>query len=166
MGSIFRTATTQAILDIIAEHGSKTRFGQLFTEGDAEALASRVVDLFEMTLELRSRTSLIGATATPGPTDARTSQGKGTSQNMRQAALPAYNGGKLRGARKSWNEEETAAPFPTTVHASEFTDIRRPKIRTSDLPPDSEDPGAFTLRLPRQRKNFSEEERQNFLKRR
>ena len=55
MASIFRTATKQAILEIIQEHAVPGRYGLILTEESSEKICEQVVDLFEMTLELRQK---------------------------------------------------------------------------------------------------------------
>ncbi len=57
MTSVFRMATTQAVKDILEEHGSSGRFGLIVTPDGMETIANKLVDLFEMTLELRAKTS-------------------------------------------------------------------------------------------------------------
>jgi hypothetical protein len=59
MSRIFRIATEQAIREMIEEEGESGRFGLLLTDENVGAIATKVVDLFEMTLELRSKTSEI-----------------------------------------------------------------------------------------------------------
>lgn len=52
--SIFRTATKQALREIIEEQGTVGRFGVVLAEDKLELTTDRIVDLFEMTLNLRS----------------------------------------------------------------------------------------------------------------
>jgi hypothetical protein len=152
MGTIFRTATKQAILDLISDHGTRSRFGQLLSDDDADALALRVVDLFEMTLELRARTGVLGLGGASGAGASTNSESHNTS---RVGAVP-----------KSWSEQPPSSNFPTTVHASEFIDHREPKGIRPEPPAGSEDLSFASLKLPRTRKPLSDSERQNFLKRR
>lgn len=53
--NVFRTATGQAVRDIISEHATTHRFGLSLTDADLDAICERVVDLFEMTLNLRAQ---------------------------------------------------------------------------------------------------------------
>jgi hypothetical protein len=53
---VFRIATGQAIREIIEEHGSLGRFGLILTPENIDDIADRIVDLFEMTIELRTKT--------------------------------------------------------------------------------------------------------------
>lgn len=182
MESIFRTATTQAILDIIAEHGTRSRFGHMLTDEDASAVAEQVVDLFEMTLRLRARTGLIGTSAAPEPQESRgqTHQSGGASgaQNLRGAqGAPNLRGAQgtpasrstLPSARSkrmpSWTDEGPAGPFPKTVNASEFLEPGQRRPAVPEVAPSSEERDSFSFRLPRQRNTISEEERVSFLKR-
>jgi len=61
--NIFRTATGQAIREIISDHSQENRFGRSLTETDIDAICERVVDLFEMTLNLRAQVSGAGESA-------------------------------------------------------------------------------------------------------
>jgi hypothetical protein len=160
MESIFRTATTQAILDIIAEHGTRSRFGHLLTEEDASAVAAKVVDLFEMTLRLRARTGLLGSapTAAEPPSESRTMH--------RHSGSPSPTLGSLRPKRRAnWTEEGHVDAFPTTVNASEFIEADRKRPKVPEVAPSASDTDSFGFRLPRQRNRLSEEERATFLRR-
>jgi hypothetical protein len=59
MTQIFRTATSQAIQEIIQENCVAGRFGLLLNEDGLEKISHRIVDLFELTLKLRSKTQEI-----------------------------------------------------------------------------------------------------------
>jgi hypothetical protein len=160
MGTIFRTATKQAILDLIADHGTQSRFGHLLSDDDAEELASRVVDLFEMTLELRSRTGLMGASAGTGAV-ASGGQGSqpGGSSTQKSAGSPPGKG-------ISWSEEAPQTTFPKTIHAAEFFDRGETAKNMPDSTHDNHDPVFRGLKLPRTRKPITDAERQSFLRRR
>ena len=54
--SVFRIATKQAIKEIIEAPSEKLQYGLILTDENLEDITDRVVDLFEMTLNLRSRT--------------------------------------------------------------------------------------------------------------
>ena len=54
--SVFRIATKQAIKEIIEAPSEKLQYGLILTDENLEDITSKVVDLFEMTLDLRSRT--------------------------------------------------------------------------------------------------------------
>jgi hypothetical protein len=146
--NIFRTATTQAIRDIIADHGSANRFGISLTDADVEAICTRVVDLFEMTLNLRAQ---VGG-ANPNPRESESSAPAST----RNSALKPQR----------WEREP--ASVPTTKAASEvydFSHLER-KDRGDSLPqlaPKSE--SAIDLKLPRKRISVSEDERDVLLRR-
>ena len=157
MGTIFRTATKQAILDLIADHGTRSRFGQLLSDDDADALAHRVVDLFEMTLELRARTGLM-LPQESGPSGG--GEGSPSAPSARRSAASTAQ------APRSWSDEAPAAPFPTTIHAAEFLDRGEPKARVPDAATAVDDPVLSGLKLPRTRKPITDSERQSFLRRR
>ena len=63
--NIFRTALLQAIEDILKDSGSVGRFGLVLTDDEINTVSSKVVDLFEMTLNLRTRVSAAMATQIP-----------------------------------------------------------------------------------------------------
>lgn len=173
MESIFRTATTQAILDIIEEHGTRSRFGHMLTDEDASAVAAKVVDLFEMTLRLRARTGLIGHAPVPESqkSKSQTHQSGGASGAHSQsgAQSPPTSTSTLPSARSkrmpSWTDEGPDAPFPKTVHASEFFESRQRRPAAPEVAPSSDERESFNFRLPRQRNTISEEERVSFLRR-
>lgn len=54
MTQIFRTASKEAIREIIADNAQESRFGYLVTEMQLEAICERVVDLFETAINLRT----------------------------------------------------------------------------------------------------------------
>ncbi|MEY4066611.1 MAG: hypothetical protein RIR26_2819, partial [Pseudomonadota bacterium] len=99
--NIFRTATGQAIRDIIVDHSQENRFGRSLTEQDIDSICERVVDLFETTLNLRAQ--LAGA----GFVD--------NSSSSTRTAAPAS-------ARTARWEEEPASP-PRTRAAAELYDF-------------------------------------------
>ncbi|NBW82215.1 hypothetical protein EBR21_10730 [bacterium] len=146
--NVFRTATTQAIRDIIADHGSANRFGISLTEADVEAICTRVVDLFEMTLNLRAQVGNTGSIA---------------RENETSGPAPARNS-----ALKPQRWEQEPAAVPTTKAASEvydFSHLER-KDRGDSLPqlaPKSD--SAVDLKLPRKRISVSQDEREILLRR-
>lgn len=93
--NIFRTATSQAIRDIICDHSQENRFGRTLTDDDLDSICERVVDLFEMTLNLRARVS--------GASEQDTGHTKTQTRSMR------------------WEDEP--AGIPTTRAASEVYDF-------------------------------------------
>jgi hypothetical protein len=159
MGNIFRTATKQAILDLISDHGTRSRFGQMLSDDDADQLAARVVDLFEMTLELRSRTGMLGlgSASTAKPAEE-------SSQSPKRRASGAA--ATVAAEELSWSDTPPKSTFPTTIHAAEFLDKGERKSRVSDATAETPDPTFMGLKLPRQRKPITEAERQSFMKRR
>ena len=121
--SIFRTATKQAIREIIEENGFNGRFGHILSNNNIETVTDKVVDLFEMTLTLRSHTSAMfgGGNATqepPPPSTRRTPEptpvgfpktrnaaeiydsSMGTPRNIAPEALPANAETSLQLRRK------------------------------------------------------------------
>lgn len=104
--NIFRTATGQAIRDIISDHSQENRFGRTLTEDDLDAICERVVDLFEMTLNLRARLS--------GGAEQPENQPRTQSKSVR------------------WDEEP--AQLPMTKAASDiydFSDLEQQRRRDS-----------------------------------
>ena len=90
MSTVFRIATEQAIREIVEEHSTGGRFGLIVTEENMVEISKKVVDLFEMTLELRSKTqSIFGL-------------GASSAQSFAE------------------KEEEERAPFPKSRNASEI----------------------------------------------
>lgn len=141
--NIFRTATGQAIREIISEHSQENRFGRTLTDTDLDAICERVVDLFEMTLNLRAQVS-------GGGESAETSRGA-QRQNSRSVR---------------WDEEP--AKVPTTRAASEiydFTHINR-QARADALPSLApEQNSEVDYKLPRKRINVTVEEREVLMRR-
>jgi hypothetical protein len=141
--NIFRTATGQAIREIISDHSQENRFGRTLTDTDLDAICERVVDLFEMTLNLRAQVSGGGQVA----------------EDSRSAPRQAS-----RAVR--WDEEP--ARVPTTRSASEiydFTHINR-QSRADALP--SLAPQQTTeidLKLPRKRISVTVEEKEVLMRR-
>ena len=138
--NIFRTATGQAIRDIIADHSQENRFGRTLTEDDLDAICERVVDLFEMTLNLRARVS--------GPTD--------------------HEGGQTQGQTRSMRWEDEPAQIPTTRAASEiydFSSFNQPS-RQDSLPhmaPNVASEPEYKL-MRRKRTQVSAEEQQRLMR--
>lgn len=55
MTSILKSALGQAVREILAEHSSENRFGITLTPQDVEQVSTRIAELFETSLDLRSR---------------------------------------------------------------------------------------------------------------
>lgn len=143
--NVFRTATTQAIRDIIADHGAANRFGMSLTDADIDAICTRVVDLFEMTLNLRAQIGLAGQPQEPAP------------QKHTQSAM--------RPAR--WENESASAP--KSKAASELYDLSHlegQRVRSDALPrfAPEKDP-AVELKLPRKRISVSNDEKEILMRR-
>ncbi|WP_186643979.1 hypothetical protein [Fluviispira vulneris] len=138
MSQIFRTATSQAIREIIEESGVEGRFGLILTEDSLEKITHRVVDLFEMTLELRAKTQEIfgnlGATAKPKSVQAN----------------------KIDNKKKNTFFDEDS-PFPKTKNASELLDYGSHDSIGIDKIPTAP---AHNIKLPRKRFELSLEERE------
>jgi hypothetical protein len=138
--NIFRTATGQAIRDIIADHSQENRFGRTLTEDDLDTICERVVDLFEMTLNLRARVS-------------------GSSEHSEAQQKP-----QSRAVR--WEDEP--AQMPTTRAASEVYDFSgfNQKSRQDALPnlaPNATTEPEYKL-LRRKRTAVSAEEQQRLMR--
>ncbi|MEN9810819.1 MAG: hypothetical protein RLZZ488_2386 [Pseudomonadota bacterium] len=144
--NVFRTATTQAIRDIISDHGTANRFGMSLTDADIDAICTRVVDLFEMTLNLRAQIGLAGQ-----PQEAATQQ-KPSQSAMRPSR---------------WENE--SASVPKSKAASELYDLSHlegQRVRSDSLPrfAPEKDP-AVELKLPRKRINVSSDEKEILMRR-
>lgn len=138
--NIFRTATGQAIRDIIADHSQENRFGRTLTEDDLDSICERVVDLFEMTLNLRARVS--------GPAEQQDSHKQRQRRQVR------------------WEDEPTQ--IPTTRAASEIYDLSslsrqsRPDALPQIASQISNEP---EFRLPRRKRTaVSAEEQQRLMR--
>ncbi|NBX18317.1 MAG: hypothetical protein EBR09_13220 [Proteobacteria bacterium] len=145
--NVFRTATTQAIRDIIADHGTANRFGLSLTDADIDAICTRVVDLFEMTLNLRAQVG-----------------GGGLAESRRDT--PANPNAPQ--ALKSGRWEEDRVSVPRTKAASEIYDFSHleKRSRADALPqvaPQNEE--IPDLKLPRKRISVSSDEREVLLRR-
>ncbi|BBH52987.1 hypothetical protein [Fluviispira sanaruensis] len=138
MSQIFRTATSQAIREIIEESGVEGRFGLILTEDSLEKITHRVVDLFEMTLELRAKTQeIFGNLGATGKT-------KSVQPN------------KIDSKKKNTFFEEES-PFPKTKNASELLDYGSHDSIGIDKIPTAP---AHNIKLPRKRFELSLEERE------
>ncbi|MBM3381917.1 MAG: hypothetical protein FJY29_05690 [Betaproteobacteria bacterium] len=145
--NIFRTATGQAIREIISDHSQENRFGRTLTDSDLDAICERVVDLFEMTLNLRAQVAGTGV-ATGDSNESSRNSGRQTSRSVR------------------WDEEPTKVP--TTRAASEIYDFGQlnKQSRADALP--SLAPQQTTeidLKLPRKRISVTVEEREVLMRR-
>ena len=56
MGSIFKTAATQAIFEILERNASKGKFGWSFNEDEINAATEELCSFFEMGINLRNAT--------------------------------------------------------------------------------------------------------------
>lgn len=140
--SIFRQATMQAIKEIVEENAVSGRFGLILTEEGMEEISKRVVDLFEMTLELRAKTSEIFAGGL-------------------QQSSPQQQNSQPKNARKTnrlqFGEE---SPFPKSKNASEIYDYQQPPkniLQESSLTPQMD------FRLPRKRYELTLEEKERMM---
>jgi len=146
--NVFRTATGQAIRDIITDHSQENRFGRTLTDADLDAICERVVDLFEMTLKLRAQLGGGHSMAAGEP-----AQSSGTrAQNPPRAVR--------------WDEERTN--LPSTRAASEIYDFapleknNRADALAQVAPQKEAD---ISFKLPRKRISVSGEERETLMRR-
>lgn len=139
MSQIFRIATSQAIREIIEESAVEGRFGLLLTDDGIEKIAERVVDLFEMTLQLRAKTQEMF------------SSGLATSPQ---------NKANSRSSRSNFENEEKA-PFPRSKNAAEIYDFgNRTKSELEMIPVAP----IHDVKLPRTRFGLSLEEKERIRK--
>lgn len=138
MGQIFRIATCQAIREIIEENAVEGRFGLILTEEGVEKISHRIVDLFEMTIQLRTKTQEIfsGIVSQQQPTNSQ----KVSNRNSQNTETP---------------------PFPKTKNASEIYDFsNKTKNNIDSIPmiPTHE------IKLPRTRFELSTAEKERVRK--
>ncbi|MES2614229.1 MAG: hypothetical protein V4591_02320 [Bdellovibrionota bacterium] len=138
MATVFRIATEQAIKEIVEENSVSGRFGLIVTEENIAEISKKVVDLFEMTLELRSKTQELF-----NPATITTAAAKQKSQEKLQ---------------------EEKHPFPKTRNASEIYSFQDSKkayggIENTPLMP------SLDAKLPRKRFELSLEEKERFMRR-
>ena len=138
MSQIFRIATCQAIREIVEESAIEGRFGLLLTEEGIDKISNRVVDLFEMTLQLRAKTQeMFSGLNAPSKTSLPTK-------------APRSN---------PYNEEK--APFPKTKNAAEIYDFGQRKSSDIDSMPMAP---IHNVKLPRTRFGLSLEEKERMRK--
>lgn len=139
MSQIFRIATSQAIREIIEESAVEGRFGLLLTDDGIEKIAHRVVDLFEMTLQLRAKTQ-----------EMFSSGFSGAQQNQSNS----------RPSKGNYQSEEKP-PFPRSKNAAEIYDFdNRGKSELDSIPVAP----IHDVKLPRTRFGLSLEEKERLRK--
>ncbi len=148
MTSIFRMATMQAVKEIVEENSVSGRFGHIVTEENIEEISKKIVDLFEMTLDLRAKTQEIFALSQGAP------QGQGA-----RASTPGR-----APAKKNRVEFQEESPFPTTRNAAEIYDSRQTMASHSREATPSPT-GGLDLKLPRQRFEMTLGEKERFMRR-
>jgi hypothetical protein len=87
--SIFRDTTKQAIAEIICENAEAGRFGLSMTEHDLESACNRIVDLFEITLELRGRVAGTPRQESKAPAMQMVRQSEPVAGNLPQLQSPS-----------------------------------------------------------------------------
>jgi hypothetical protein len=143
--NIFRTATGQAIREIIIDHSQENRFGRSLTEQDLDSICERVVDLFETTLNLRAQLSANGFEATPAPSRQPSSQ---------------------TGRPTPWEDKPVSAP--STRAAADLYDFRGDAEQKRGERPAGLSPARaneVTLALPRKRISVTAEEKEHLARR-
>lgn len=139
MSQIFRIATCQAIREIIEESSVEGRFGLILTDDGIEKISHRVVDLFEMTLQLRAKTQ---------------------EMFSGMAAAPQQTNNPKKGTKNSTQNEERP-PFPKTKNAAEIYDFgQRNKSELDSMPMAP----IHDVKLPRTRFGLSLEEKERMRK--
>lgn len=138
MSQIFRIATCQAIREIIEESAVEGRFGLILTEDGIDKISHRVVDLFEMTLELRAKTQEMFS-------------GIGSNQ---QTSNP-------KRVTKNNSQNEERIPFPKTKNAAEIYDFGQRNRSEMDSIPIAP---IHDVKLPRTRFGLSLEEKERMRK--
>ena len=151
--SIFRIATKQALREIIEDHATQGRFGVVLSDESLEMATERIVDLFEMTLTLRSHTAsmLGGGSPSPAPASAPT-------HAQTQKAQPQKIQTQSTLTRRHSFEVDEHSPVPKTKNAAEIYD--KTTNRKSENPDTVPLAATFSFKLPRTRIGLSEKERQ------
>lgn len=151
--NIFRIATKQAIREIISENASQNRFGFTVTDDNLELITERVVDLFEMTLNLRSRLS----TATPAsPAPEKRETPAAQPSRWQRASEEASSRTPTMSPRGTPPQEKVG--FPKTRNAAEIYEgtlnVKKDPASETQLAPQ------YDLKLPRKRTALSAEEKE------
>ncbi|MBX9704259.1 MAG: hypothetical protein K2X39_08915 [Silvanigrellaceae bacterium] len=140
--NIFRSATKQAIREIVENHGSKGKFGFILTDENIDSISDKVVDLFEIALSLRNKSQNI---LYPQHIPEENTQTKPSS--LQSKPKPTY--------REPLVSEKGA--FPRTKNAAEIYDFPKNYLESArnniGLPP------TIDFKLPRRRISLSESER-------
>jgi hypothetical protein len=135
MSQIFRIATCQAIREIIEESAVEGRFGLILTDDGIDKISNRVVDLFEMTLDLRAKTQELFS-------------GMSNSKQATETKLKTKN-------------NDDRAPFPKTKNAAEIYDFGQRNRNELDSLPIAP---MHDVKLPRTRFGLSLEEKERMRK--
>ncbi len=151
MSTVFRIATTQAIREIVEENAVSGRFGLIVTEENIEEIAKRVVDLFEMTLDLRAKTQDIFGGALGGQASSQ--------EQRRENAKPA----KRAFSRSNKLDISEEGPFPKSRNSSEIYDFKTNNNNTQSR--DTSYIPSLDAKLPRKRFELSPEEKERFMRR-
>lgn len=170
--SIFRTATKQAILEIIAESAQEGRFGYILTEDGMDQSCERVVDLIEMALELRGRTGLLGMQSSSSQEAAPPARNVAKNKAQPSSTLPRRTGREIKNSPPPENFDSTPErsgqqrpmqselrDFPRTRGAAEIYDNRAPQNQYKS---DSRLPPTQDFKLPRRRVEIISEEKNKF----
>lgn len=148
--NVFRIATKQAIRDIVTENASENRFGFTVTEDNLESITDRVVDLFEMTLNLRSRLGMGAAS----PAEAAPAEQPKSQQTRWQTPSPATSTAQ----QKTSTLTREPVGFPRTTNAAEIYDgslkVKSAPASETILPPHVD------FKLPRKRTLITAEEKE------
>lgn len=160
--NIFRTATKQAIRDIIQDNASSGRYGVMLSDDNIEAIGERIVDLFEMTLNLRSQMSGGGSSQSSAGQNSPTREAqqattqRRTAQPTRTTTLEHINR-----SQPLTQQKPESAGFPKTRWAAEIYDHHDPvptqhysQAIDTDLPPQ------IDYKLPRKRVALTAAERE------
>lgn len=159
--NIFRTATKQAIRDIIQDNASSGRYGVMLSDDNIEAIGERIVDLFEMTLNLRSQMS--GGVSSQSSTG-QSSPSRESSQANTQRRAPVARTTTLEHINRqqsSQQQKPESAGFPKTRWAAEIYDHHdaRPTQHYAQAI-DTELPPQIDYKLPRKRVALTAAERE------
>lgn len=162
--NIFRTATKQALREIIEESAIDGRFGFILGEDGIEKATERIVDLFEMTLELRSRVGLTTGSAGSGMGGESQAKQK-TNQNVNQRVNQNTGQNTARENQmpnEAYGSQSRKSSLPTTRNAAEIYDVNAstPQQLRGAYEPRAGLSPAMDLKLPRKRIELSSTEKE------
>jgi hypothetical protein len=150
MTSFFRIATKQAIRDIITENAQSLKFGVAINDDSLENITEKVVDLFEMTLELRARSQNFFGPMLERQEPAEEPKQKRFTRYNATTVKASYHEDEVIDVDNSYKEDSFLKDRPLLIPAKEKSTLFR----------------TFTPhKLPRNKTELSYEEREKLMSR-